>query len=144
MRHHRRREVFHRGEPGVEFFGERLMQGGGKVRRAVGTEFPDRRRLLEDVFVDDGVNRLIDERHAAGDHLESDNGQRVLVRTSVDVLSLGLFGTHVKRRADDLPRGRKLGRRLHRLRDAEVGQHRPPVVIEHDVAGLDVAVHHMS
>jgi hypothetical protein len=45
------------------------------------------------------------------------------------------------RRADHLSCSGKLARRLQRLRDPEVGEHRAAGVVDHDVGRLDVAVH---
>src|SRR5438094_306789 len=58
--------------------------------------------------------------------------------------ALALLGRHVMRRADDHPgRGEPRGG-LERLRDPEVREHHATVVVEHDVGGLHVAVHHTA
>ena len=80
-------------------------------------------------------------RQLAGDHAVADDAEGVLVRAAIDGRTLRLLGRHVVRRADDHPGARESARRLERLRDSEVRQHHAPVVVEHDVRRLHVAVH---
>ena len=117
-----------------------------------------RRRLLGE----DGHQRLHRggplEGAAAADHLVEDGAQRELVGAMVDGLAARLLGRHVARRAHDhalartrqrglLARGqvdrvvlplRRHGRELHQ---AEVEDLHQAVVGDHDVLGLEVAVH---
>jgi hypothetical protein len=80
----------------------------------------------------------------AHDHLVEHAGETVLIAAAVDVSAPGrLLRTHVGWRADDCPGLREVlvpGRR-DRSSDAEVSHDRA-VAGEHDVFGLDVAMHH--
>ena len=76
------------------------------------------------------------------DHLEQDASERVQVRSPVDRLSLCLLGREVRRGSED---GGRLRDRVGRGRDAsdpEVRHLHAPVLVEHDVARLDVPVDH--
>jgi hypothetical protein len=98
-------------------------------------------RILEDVLVEVGVDRVAAERELSRDQAVAHHAQRVLVGAAVHRLALGLLGRHVMGRADDHPGAGEAARGLQRLRDAEVGQHDPAVVVEQDVRRLHVAVH---
>ena len=62
------------------------------------------------------------ERHIANEHLVEDHAKGVDVGAAVHLLSNGLFGRHVMRRAERIRRPRELRRRtfLEGLRDSEV------------------------
>jgi len=95
--------------------------------------------FLHDVLVADRERVLAVERHAAGEALIRDDAEGIDVGAPVERLRAGLLRTHVMRRADGHPGARELAAR-RRLRDPEIGDHRQPVLVEHDVVGLDVAV----
>ena len=104
----------------------------------------ERRRHFGDVLVHDRLERLAVERHAPGQHLVRDRGQRVLVGTVVQVAVAGsLLGAHVVRGPNHHAGARQLGLgAAHRLGDAEVHhQGAALLAVQHDVVGLDVAVH---
>ena len=90
------------------------------------------------------MDRVAGIRQLGGHHAIRDDAERVLVGAAVHGGALGLLGRHVVRRPDDHPRAGEARRRLQRLGDAEVGQHHAAVMVEHDVGGLHVAVHHAA
>src|SRR5918996_169290 len=101
---------------------------------------PRRDRVLLDVLVGDGNGGVAGERGSPGQHLVQDAAERVDVRTGVDCETLGLLGREVGGRAqhgcglrERVP-GRGAG-------DAEVHHLHLAIAGEHDVPGLDVAVH---
>ena len=55
-------------------------------------------------------------------------------------LALDLLGRHVGRRPDQAP-GASQALEVFAPHEAEVRQARPPLVVDQDVPGLDVAVH---
>ena len=81
------------------------------------------------------------ERRLAREHLIQHNAKRILVGRGGDVLGLTLLGAHVRRGSD---RGADLRetRLARNLGDAEVRDNRVALVIQQDVGGLDVAMHH--
>jgi hypothetical protein len=96
------------------------------------------------------------ERPKAGSRQElvRDHSPRELVGPPVDRVAANLLGRHVDRRADNRPlraqggdrvplrRRHRIGRRREGpLRDAEVEDLHDPVVADHHVLGLHVAVH---
>src|SRR6266480_186939 len=96
--------------------------------------------LLHDVLVADRERVLAVERHATGEALIRDHTEGIDVGASVERLGAGLLRAHVMWRADGHPGARELAAR-RRLRDAEIGDDGQPVLVEHDVVRLDVAVH---
>ncbi len=96
--------------------------------------------LLHDVLVADREGVLAVERHMAGETLIRDDTEGIDVGAPVERLGARLLWAHVMRRADGHPGARELAAR-RRLRDAEIRDHGQPVLVEHDVVGLDVAVH---
>jgi hypothetical protein len=119
-----------------------------QVGRAVGAPLVDGDRPLGEVLDEHGRRARRLERQHAGEHLVRHHAQRVEVGAAVDLAVAGaLLGAHVRRRADGHPGGReaRVAPLDHRPRDAEVGDHGAvAVVVEEDVVGLDVAVHHAA
>ena len=78
-------------------------------------------------------------------HLVQHTAQGVQIASAVDRLARRLLRAHVGRRAHGSAGLREgLGiHGAHGLPDSEVRHHRVPLV-EHDVLGLDVAVHHAA
>ena len=83
------------------------------------------------------------ERRLAGEQFVQHAAEAVNVAASIHHVARRLLRTHVRRRAD-----RHAGLREHRVvhgaqrfADAEVGHH-GVAVVEHDVLGLHIAVHH--
>jgi hypothetical protein len=108
------------------------------------TKVRDRRRLGDHVLSRDRRRARTGERRLAAQHLVEDAGEAVQVAASIDVLvSRRLLGAHVRRRADGHARLRDAvaSRRAERPGDAEIRDHRV-AALEHDVLGLDVAMHH--
>ena len=154
QRRHRERRIGGEGDGAAALeHADQLVGVLEALRRRLGHHLPDdleqlallgilERRggnLLHDVLVADGEGILTVERHATGETLVGHDAQRINVAATVERLRLGLLGTHVVRRADRHSGPGQLAAR-RRLRDAEVGDHRVPVLIEHDVVGLDVAM----
>ncbi len=84
--------------------------------------------------------RVGSERHLAGEQLVGHRPERVLVGGGGEHLAAALLGAHVGGRADGAAGGgQAVG--LGSLGDAEVGDDHAAVVVHHDVAGLDIAVH---
>ncbi len=83
------------------------------------------------------------EGHHAGEERVSDNAQAVNIGAAVDLAPARLLRRHERRRAnggaDDGVGGVIL---VEQLGDAEVHEQGFAVAIDHDVAGLDVAVEH--
>ncbi len=90
------------------------------------------------------------ERTRPGEQLIEDDAEREDVRAVVGRAALHLLGRHVGHRADDQALlGDRLGRQLAlvdlrfdgaQLGEAEVEHLHPPVVVDHHVGGLEVAV----
>ena len=147
--------------------GGRRIQGLGEQRRGrvavgrdlreraqhrtlyrVGNRAPhDRRRRhhVQRVARDDRLSGGARERRLAHQHLVHDAREAVFVAAPVDfVRASGLLGAHVRRRPEDgagLGEVPALSRRAHRAGDTEV-RHHGRAARQHDVLGLDVAVHH--
>ena len=106
-----------------------------------------RRRRPRETARCHGVRRIADERHLARDHLVQGDSESVDVGCLGDLAALQLLRGHVGGSAQDLPRlGELAGARLRMPagRQAEVGDHGPRAVLlvhQHDVRGLQVAVH---
>ena len=111
---------------------------GGHVR----VELRRGHGLLEHLLRGDRDGRVAEERRPAGDHLVHHAPERVEVRTRVDRLALGLLRRQVRRGAEDRGRLRdRVGGRRD-PRDAEVRDLHLATRVQHDVAGLDVAMDH--
>ena len=84
------------------------------------------------------------------EHVVHHQAERILIGAAIDLLPLRLLRRHVLERADHRARQRLRGAVLDRSRDAEIhnqriaaGRHRIlGCLLEHDVLGLEVAVHH--
>ncbi len=83
--------------------------------------------------------RLAFEGDLPGDHLEQDDPDRVEVGAGIHLAQLDLLGGHVLGRAEhDARPGDAVG--LQEAGQSEVHDPGPPVVVDHDVLGLEVAV----
>ena len=80
------------------------------------------------------------ERARSGQQLVGHDRERVAVRRGRRRLAHRLFGGQIRRRAQDLAGGRELVL-PGQTGDPEVGHGEPVVLVEQQVAGLDVAVH---
>jgi len=98
-------------------------------------------------------HRVLAVRHAQrspDEHVVHDQAERVLIRAAIHLLALRLLGRHVFERADHRAGQRLRGALLDGSRDAEVHDQRVAAVrhrilgglLDHDVLGLQVAVHH--
>ena len=87
--------------------------------------------------------RVAAERQLPGQHLVEDDPQAVDVATAIDLVGLAprLLGAHVGRRAQHLAVERHRDLARFTLGQPEVHQVRPARLVEHDVRGLDVAMH---
>ena len=77
-------------------------------------------------------------RKLAGQQFVQDDAKTVDVGPVIDALALDLFGTHVSQSAER--DGPTLSPVVGRTGDAEIGQQRPAVAVDQDVARLDVPV----
>ncbi len=101
--------------------------------------------------IDGGNPRITTERRRAGDHLVEDRAEGEDIGAVVDGLTANLLGRHVAQRAHGhtglgqgrdrrcRPRVQRLGRR--QLGDAEIQDLGPPVALQEQVLGLEIAVH---
>ena len=96
-------------------------------------------RPLALVLHADRERRVALERHTARHHLEEDDPQRIDIRALVDLLPLDLLRRHVLRRPDHHP-GARDPFPPERPGDPEVHDPGVPVLVHHDVLGLQVAV----
>ncbi|MCO5170068.1 MAG: hypothetical protein M9894_27345 [Planctomycetes bacterium] len=120
--------------------GER--DGAGHDRRHVGRRALERRGVLRGQLPEEALRRVGLVRRAPGQRLVEDGRQRPQVGARVDLVARGLLGAHVAQGADDPPRLGHVGARVaaRRLGDPEVEEPHVPVVGQHDVVGLEVAV----
>ena len=94
------------------------------------------------------------ERPAPGRQLVEQDAEREQVRAAVHGLAAHLLRCHVRYRADDLARSRdrrfdrhrlcrlEIGARIGELGESEIQHLDSPVVRQHDIRGLEIAVHH--
>ena len=91
--------------------------------------------------------RRVAEGRPPRDHVIEDRAERVQIGARIDLPRRDLLGGHVVQRADDLARPRHLQtcRRGRETHDAKVDDLRRQLVLgirrEHDVGGLEIAVH---
>ena len=92
---------------------------------------------------DDLLRVVALERRRTGEHLEQHDPDPVDVGPRVHILAAErLLGTHVERRADDVPALGRAGRPVEPLHDAEVHEQRAAGRgLDEDVVGLDVPMH---
>jgi hypothetical protein len=109
----------------------------------------DRLRLVTKDGADRGCRTLPLERPLAGGHLVKDDAQAEDVGPLIDRLALGLLRRHVGRGSDHPAfsghvhiSGGQLFILLQQLGQSEVEDLGPPFLVEHDVAGLQIAVQH--
>ena len=76
----------------------------------------------------------------AGQHFVQDDAQRVDVRAAVHIRPQRLFGRHVGGRTDDGAAGHVGRFGLRQFGNAEIGNIGNVLVVEQDIAGLQVAV----
>ncbi len=139
-----REQGWHRvGEPGPARVG-RLLEHAQDCRlergRAIGAPLAQRPRGAAHVRVLH-LQRVADERRRSREQLVGDDAERVLVGRAGRLKAAAELGAHVGRRADRQPGAREV-LAVGDLGDAEVGHDRAaPAPVEHDVAGLHVAVH---
>lgn len=99
-------------------------------------------RCVVDVLVQHRQMVLCRERGAAGNHLVRDDAQAVDVGRGSDRIAFRLLGAHVLRCSHDRPDACEPGAAQNE-HEAKVQKRRVPVLSDHDVAGLDVAVNHV-
>ena len=112
-----------------------------KRGRYVGEELRGRRRRGLHVMDHDQEIAFLLERHSARQRFEQDDPERVQVRAVVDDLAAHLFRRHVVHRSNHRPRHGELLPPLD-LGNAEVHHLGDSFRRQHDVGGLEVAVHH--
>src|SRR5262245_1090645 len=98
-----------------------------------------RRRLMDDLFLDDEVGVTV-ERDAAGQQLVQHDTGGVDVGEVIDFDAANLLGTHVPRSPDGAVARARQPPVAEHARDAEVDHADLPVLVQHQVARLDVAV----
>ncbi len=116
---------------------------GADTRVNGGIHLFRRNRFFVHNFVNDGGDVLSREGLLAGDHLVEHDAQGKDVAAPVDGAAFHLFRGHVAGRAHDV-RGLLYGAELQDFRGAEVGDLDGVVGGEHQVGGLNVAVHHVA
>ena len=114
----------------------------GKFRRTVGDYLTNGPRRLCGMSLHDGECAPFEGR-SPGEQLIRSDAQGILITRSGEGSGVALFGAHVQRCSQYSSRHRECVLRRH-LRDAEVGDDRVTIRIEHDVRRLDVAVDHAS
>ena len=122
-------------ERSVQHFGE----GGGHVV----ARLADVRRGSEEMVLHHAGDSVGVERHGAAQHLEADDAEGILVTLRAGASAGALLGTHERRRADH----RSVGGEVHvrrAQRDPEVRYQDAALVVDQDVATLDVAVDDMA
>ena len=99
------------------------------------------RRLIATLgdALQDLVRVLAAERQLPGRQLIGQDADGEHVGAKIERPPLDVLGRHVRRRAEQLP-GHRHALLVDDLRDAEVGELDEPVVADHDVLGLDVAM----
>ncbi len=118
------------GEHAVEDVLERLELGRQRGRRLGQVRHQHRDR------------RVAAERRRAGEQFVEKYAKAVLVGAAVDLQAVDLLRAHVGGCAHEhAGLGQARGRTVLEAGDAEVGQHRRTGIAEHDVGGLQVAVH---
>ncbi len=131
-----------RGEASGGVLGEPAREEPLERRRHRGAQRTRQRWGRVDHRVEEREDLLGVEGRLPGRHDEEHDGQRVEVGAPVDRPARELLGRRERRRADDEARlGLHHAGALH-AGDAEVGDLEAPVGQHHDVARLDVAVHH--
>lgn len=91
-----------------------------------------------------GRRRRSRERGLAGERLEQHTAESEEITASIERLTRRLFRTHVRRCTDHHAHARECAgflRCRQRLRDTEIG-HDGVSLVQEDVLGLDVAMHH--
>ncbi len=139
-----------------------VLGDGAQLGRRVAKNGPDARRRIADHFRDHRIRGLAVEGRPAGQDLEEDGAEAPYVAALVDLveLALGLLGAHVRRRAERVAGDGRVGRahqlgfashlfRAHVLLPVRFGE--SPVeddglaeLADHDVLGLEVAMHHAA
>ena len=133
----------------ADCFHEALLQQSIECRWQAGTQLRDRGRLVAHDGEQDRGQAVAVERAPPGRELVEHDAEREDVASLVDRLAIGLLGRHVARRADQATEGGDLGQGLvasrgragGELGEAEVEYFETAVGGEHDVGGLEVAVH---
>ena len=109
-----RGKLLHSLEPGARILGESPLQCQAQIGRGVGAQVQYGWRRLEDLLVENAMGRSI-ERQLSGEQPVPDDGQRILIRATVDLMAPGLLRSHVVRSTDDGSGTGELSRVLHRL-----------------------------
>ena len=134
-----RPDVIHTGPTGERVLFQHPHDARGQVGWAIGSQLGQGAGALVEVSIHDRHGRVALERERSGQHLVRHHAERVLVRSAGELARITLFRAHVGGRPDrHAGDGETL--RLHDLRDAEVGDDGPAILVQHDVGGLDVAV----
>ncbi len=123
-------------------FGESAQHDRVHCHRYLGSDRARGRGRFTHVLVGDRNSRLGLEERATGEHLEEHHARRVEVGASIHGLAPGLFGREVLCSTENRTRLRDRGGRVgDGSRDAEVHDLDLAGRGDHDVAGLDVAMH---
>ncbi len=121
--------------------GHRPLDHGLAIRREVGLGIEQARHRFGYVLHHHAIRRVGRIRQLAAEHFKDDHAQRVQVAASVNIgLAAHLFRTHVGGCADERTGLRQRHAGLRQLDDAEVRDHRVAVLVEEDIARLQVAV----
>jgi len=131
----------HAGVPVGRRLGQRPPEDGRHGRGQRRLEGVDVRRRLVDVLEHQHLRRDALKRQTAGQRLEQDNGQAILVAVAGQLAAGELFRTHERGRAQQCVAGQIAGQAgIVHLGNAEVGDIGVALLVEQDVGRLDVAV----
>jgi hypothetical protein len=142
----RRTQVGHRLDAPRGILAQAPHDDAAELGRHAGPDLFGRRRIFLQDGREDRRLRVAGKRALAGADFVQQRAQREDVRPRIQRFALGLFGRHVGHRAKH-----RAGRRLrHRLgvaglfddfRQPEVEYLDPAIGLEHDVGGLEIAMH---
>ena len=137
----RTRERAHGLEAGGRILLQRAHHRGFHLGGQIADEAMQRRRRLLHLRFHQREVGLAIERGAAGQQRVQHDAERIDVGAHVGLRTADLLGRHRPRSAGNLAEARQALLAVERTRDAEVHDLHLAVVRQHDVGGLDVAVH---
>ena len=128
--------------PPLGILGQRRVEHRVELARQVDHSSRGRRRGRLHVLMHERERALAAERRRTGEQLVRQHGERVEIALRRGRLAERQLGRHVDRRAHDHAGGGEPRRRLRRLGDAEIRQHRPIAETHQHVGGFHVAAPH--
>ena len=101
-----------RGGMGTVYLATHLGTERPVAVKIIAPQFMQRTEFVERFVSLHHVLKITCERRAARQHLVRDDAEAVYVRTRIEVFASALLGRHIKRRAQNGPDTRQLGRIL--------------------------------